>query len=152
MRDSGGPLTLESLRAAWPEIVAAAKAEKPMLASALEDTAPVACDGAAVRLQALGGNPMTVEGLTRSRASIEAIMGRIMGASVRVGLGDAPAAPRNAPAGPAPAAVVKESPTPPAPPQRVTATGARAERLKALRQKDPTLDSAMDSLDLELLD
>jgi len=41
---------------------------------------------------------------------------------------------------------------PPAPAQRVTATGAKAERLKALRKRAPMLDSAMDSLDLELLD
>jgi len=149
---AGGPPTLESLRAAWPEIVAAAKAEKPMMASALEDAAPVVCDGAAVRLRALGGNPMTVEGLTRGRASIEAIIGRIMGASVRIAVADAPAASRNTPAGSATAAAVKELPVSPAPAQRVTATGAKAERLKALRQRDPTLDSAMDSLDLELLD
>jgi hypothetical protein len=30
--------------------------------------------------------------------------------------------------------------------------GARAERAKALRGRDPALDSAMDALDLELLD
>jgi DNA polymerase-3 subunit gamma/tau len=149
---AGGSLTLESLRAAWPDIVAAAKAEKPMMASALEDAEPVVSDGTAVRLRALGGNPMTVEGLTRGRASIEAIIARIVGTSVRVAVGDAPAAPGNDPAAAAPAAAVRESPAPLAPPQRVSATGARAERLKALRKRDPTLDSAMDSLDLELLD
>ena len=37
-------------------------------------------------------------------------------------------------------------------PQRVTVSGAKAERTKALRGKDPALDSAMDALDLELLD
>jgi len=34
----------------------------------------------------------------------------------------------------------------------VTVSGAKAERTKALRGKDPALDSAMDALDLELLD
>jgi hypothetical protein len=41
--------------------------------------------------------------------------------------------------------------TPPAPP-RLTASGAKAERLKALRRRDPSLDSAIDSLDLDLLE
>lgn len=155
----GGPLTLEVLRAAWPDVVAAAKAEKPMMASALEDAEPVACDGAALRIRALGGSPMTVEGLNRARASIEAIVGRVVGAPVRVVVGEAPAGFRSDAAAPpgaatvaAPAAAVKELTNPPAPAQRVTATGAKSERLKALRKRAPTLDSAMDSLDLELLD
>ena len=155
----GGPLTLAALRAAWPDIVLAARAEKPMMASALEDAEPVACDGAALRLRALGGNPMTAEGLNRARASIEAIVGRVMGAPLRVVVGGGPAGPRSgaaAPPGavtaPAPTAAVKELTDPPAPAQRVTATGAKAERLKALRKRAPMLDSAMDSLDLELLD
>jgi len=162
-RPAGGPLTLEALRAAWPDIVAAAKADKPMLASALEDAAPESCDGAAVRLRALGGSPMTVEGLARGRASIEAIIARCLGTPVRLAVteaGPARSAALASPAGssapsapPASApAAVREPPAPPTPPQRVTATGAKAERLKALRKRDPTLDSAMDSLDLELLD
>jgi hypothetical protein len=36
--------------------------------------------------------------------------------------------------------------------QRVTVSGAKAERTKALRGKDPALDSAMDAMDLELLE
>jgi DNA polymerase III subunit gamma/tau len=177
---TNGPLTLEALRAAWPAVVAAARVEKPMMASALEDAEPVACDGAALRIRALGGNPMTVEGLNRGRAVIEGIVGRVVGASLRVVVGDIPTASRNqapapaavspatasasptsasvaaapasaAPAAP-PAAAVREPSAPQAPAQRVTATGAKAERLKALRKRAPTLDSAMDSLDLDLLD
>jgi DNA polymerase-3 subunit gamma/tau len=169
-RVAGAPLTLASLRALWPDIVAAARAEKPMLASALEDAEPAACDGAAVRLRALGGNPMTVEGLARGRVPIEAIIARFVGSPVRLALADAPAPNRNdapvpsrsdapeppgsAPRAAAPSApvAVREASSSPVPPQRVTATGAKAERLKALRKRDPTLDSAMDSLDLELLD
>ena len=159
-RASGVPPTLEALRAAWPDIVAAARNEKPMTANALADAEPVACDGAAVRLRALGGNPMTAEGLARGRAAIEAIVARVVGSAVRVTVADAPASPRaDAPpeAGPAPAAKPRDGANPrdaagASPPVRVTATGAKAERLKALRQKDPTLGSAMDSLDLDLLE
>ena len=130
-----------------------------MMASALEDAEPVACDGAVLRVRTLGGSPMTVEGLNRARAAIEAIVARVAGAPLRLVVGEAAAAPRSDAAAPAreaaaagPPAAVREPATPPAPPQRVTATGAKAERLKALRQRAPSLDSAMDSLDLDLLE
>ncbi|HTG53423.1 MAG TPA: DNA polymerase III subunit gamma/tau [Gemmatimonadaceae bacterium] len=38
------------------------------------------------------------------------------------------------------------------PPKRITAEHVKAERLASLRKKDPALDAAVDSLDLELLD
>ena len=156
----GGPLTLDALRGAWDDVVAAARAEKPMLASALADAEPVACDGTAVHIHAMGGNPMTGEGLSRGRPSIESIIGRVLGTPVRVVTGESTSVPPRAgpTAAPAPAAIagsggaaVRESPRRPAT-QRVTATGAKAERLRALRGRDPTLDSAIDSLDLELLE
>ena len=138
----GAPLTLEAVQGLWLEIVAAAKAEKPMVASALEDAQPAAVEGDVVRLRPLGGNPLTSEGLTRNRPAVEAIVGRLLGRTVTVVLAPAGVAERRA--GPAPQA-------PPAPP-RLTASGAKAERLKALRKRDPSLDSAIDSLDLDLLE
>jgi DNA polymerase-3 subunit gamma/tau len=152
----GGPVTLDSLRGAWPSVVAAARAEKPMLANALEDAEPVACDGTAVHIHARGGNPMTGEGLSRGRPSIESIIGRVLGTPVRVVTGEAPSVAPGPGADPRPAAApaspaVREAPARPSA-QRVTATGAKAERLRALRGKDATLDSAIDSLDLELLE
>ena len=169
MRDAApaGPLTLEAVRGAWGEVLAAARAEKPLLASALQDAEPVACDGTAVRIRALGAHPLTSEGLSRGRATIEVLLGRVLGSPVRVGMAEPGASPAPAAGGPAPAGgrpapapapapsgpvAVKESPARPAAGQRVTATGAKAERLNAIRGKDPTLDSAIDSLDLELLD
>ena len=37
-------------------------------------------------------------------------------------------------------------------PPRLTEEGARAERLKTLRAQDPSLNAAVDALDLELLE
>jgi hypothetical protein len=37
-------------------------------------------------------------------------------------------------------------------PRRMSDAGARAERLKTLRKKDPALDTAADELDLEIVD
>ena len=157
-----GPPTLESLRAAWPDVVVAAKAQKPMVANALEDTEPAACDGQALQLRPLGGSPMTAEGVVRNRAAIEAIVAQVTGRRLRIAVGEsgttapgrgegARGAVREASTGPSPSAPSGPG-APSAPPPRVTATGARAERVKALRQRDPTLDSAIDSLDLELLE
>ena len=144
----GAPLTLETVSALWPEVVAAARNEKPLVANALEDSEPAALDGAVIRLRPLGGNPLTSEGLTRNRPVIEAIAGRVLGTPVTVVV----AARSTGPAGAeqrGPAATSQGAPTTP---PRLTASGAKAERLKALRKRDPSLDSAIDSLDLDLLD
>ena len=157
---SAGPVTLEALRAAWPRVVAAAKAEKPILGGALADSEPVAFDGTAAQLATLGGNPMSAEGLTRNRAAVEAIIARVVGATVRVAVPGSVGARGGAGAGSGRGAVREDRAAPAAAPppagpaagQRVTSTGAAAERLKALRERDPTLGSAIDSLDLELLE
>ncbi|HVO35870.1 MAG TPA: DNA polymerase III subunit gamma/tau [Gemmatimonadales bacterium] len=144
----GAPLTLEAARALWPDVVAAARNEKPLVASALEDSEPASLDGNVIRLRPLGGNPLTSEGLTRSRTVIEAIAGRALGTPVTVVVA---AGPTTGPAG-----GERKAPAPsqgtPTPPPRLTASGAKAERLKALRKKDPSLDSAIDSLDLDLIE
>jgi DNA polymerase-3 subunit gamma/tau len=142
-----GPLTLESVRALWPQVVAMAKSEKPLVASALEDSEPAALEGEVIRLRTLGGNPLTAEGLSRNRPVIEGIAARVLGAAVTVVL----------PTGGASTAAGKRSAGTPSqgastPPSRLTASGAKAERLKALRKADPSLDSAIDSLDLDLLE
>jgi DNA polymerase-3 subunit gamma/tau len=140
----GGPATLDSVKALWPDIVAAAKNEKPMVASVLEDAEPAALEGDVVRLKPLGGNPLTTEGLVRNRAAVEAIVARLLGRPLKMVLVEGAGGRRGAlPDAPAPAQTA---------PSRVTASGAKAERLKALRKRDPSLDSAIDSLDLDLLE
>lgn len=47
---------------------------------------------------------------------------------------------------------VATSGTADAAPKRITAESVKAERLATIRKKDPALDAAVDSLDLELLD
>ncbi len=143
----GAPLTLESVRALWPDLVATARNEKPMVASALEDAEPVELEGDVIRLRPLGGNPLTSEGLTRNRPVVEGIAARILGKPVTVVVAAATASPRAEKRSSA-----SPPQSPPAPPPRLTASGAKAERLKALRKKDPSLDSAIDSLDLDLLE
>jgi hypothetical protein len=135
------------VRALWPDLVATARNEKPMVASALEDAEPVELEGDVIRLRPLGGNPLTSEGLTRNRPVVEGIAARILGKPVTVVVAAATASPRAEKRSSA-----SPPPSPPPPPPRLTASGAKAERLKALRKRDPSLDSAIDSLDLDLLE
>ena len=174
--------TLDALRTAWADVILAAKAQKPMVGNALEDTEPAGYEDGALMLRTQGRNPMSAEGIARNRAVVESIVEQVTGTRVRVvvsegasapsggstpAAGSAPAAgatpatgtapPASGPAavresGPGRPAVSAESRPPTATSQRVTATGAKAERVKALRQRDPTLDSAIDGLDLELLE
>ena len=135
-----GTPTLGAVQAAWADIVAAAKAGKPMVGNALEDAQPVAYEGGVIRLHCLGGNPLTREGLSRNREAVEATVSRVLDTPVKVVLGEPDGAARSGPPAPLP------------PSQRLSATGAKAERLQALRKRDPSLDSAIDSLDLDLLE
>jgi DNA polymerase-3 subunit gamma/tau len=139
-----GALTLETVRRLWPDVIAAARAErKMMVAEALTDVDVGSLEGNLIVLAPKGGNPLTAESLNRSRGLIEVLASRVLGTAVVV-----------AEAGRHAAEGAREAP-PPAPSpkaQRVTVSGAKAERAKAFRGKDPALDSAMDALDLELLE
>jgi hypothetical protein len=107
--------------------------------------------------------------IERYRAAIEAAAGKVMGGVVKVRMtseerrpetGDriparaAPPSgpPENAPLPDAPPVSGLRSPVSEKKPERLSVSGARAERAKSLRGKDPALDSAIDALDLELLD
>ncbi len=178
---SGGAVTLEAVQAAWPDIVAAVRAEnKRILAENLQDTEPASMADGVVLLRHLGTNPLTPDSVTRNRAVVEATAARVLGAAVRIeldsGSSGAPAQPglksqapasKAAPAAAEPEMLLDEADLPPidlppadrpapspqpAPTRRLSSQGARAERTKALRGKDPALDSAMDAMDLELLD
>ncbi len=78
---------------------------------------------------------MTAEGLTRNRPRLEELLGRLLGTPLRLGTGGQAAGT-----------------PPPQAGERVSAASARAERTRALREKHPALDQAIDALDLELLE
>ncbi len=159
MRDAGsvptqdpGPktrdrLSVESVRAAWPRVIEALRADRKMIvASALETIEVAAVEGDVIVLQPTSGGHLAEESLARNRAAVEAAARRVLGDGVRVGT------------------VGEELPGPPPPPppppatpraeaaKRITVSGAKAERARALRGRDPALDGAMDALDLELLE
>jgi DNA polymerase-3 subunit gamma/tau len=130
-----GPLTLDHLRSAWSQIVADARAKAPMLGSLLAEAEVTAVEGTTVTLRpARAGH---AEGLDRQRDLLGPVIGGHVTESVRVKVAAAAAADPTAA---------------PGRPVRLTEEGANAERLKLLRGKDPTLNAAVDALDLELLE
>ena len=121
-----GPLTLDHLRAVWPQIVADARTKTPLLGSLLAEAQVAAVEGTAVTLRP--GNAGHAEGLERQRELIAQLIGRFVTEPPRVTVA---AGER---------------------PLRLTAERANAERLNALRAKDAGLNAAVDALDLELLE
>jgi DNA polymerase-3 subunit gamma/tau len=131
-----GPLTLDHLRSVWGSIVADARARAPMLGSLLAEATPAGVEGRVLMVRP--ANAAHAEGLERQRDLIAQLVGRYVTETPRVQLA------AGAPAPPGGAAPVR--------PARLTEESANAERLKALRAKDPTLSAAVDALDLELLE
>jgi len=130
-----GPLTLDQLRSVWPRVVADARAKAPMLGSLLAEADVTAVEGTVVMLRpARAGH---AEGLERQTDLLGQVIARYVTESVRVKVVAAAAG--------APGAAADR-------PVRLTEEGANAERLKRLRGKDPTLNAAVDALDLELLE
>jgi DNA polymerase-3 subunit gamma/tau len=127
--------------ASWPAVAQVLRdANKRIVAESVADTEMLALEAGVARLRPRGGSPLTPDAIERHRAAIEAAASRVFGMPVRVALeGESAAAEDAAAAGPLKA-------------QRVTVSSAKAERTRALRGKDPALDSAMDAMDLELLD
>jgi len=128
-----GPLSLDRLRSLWPRIVEDARRERPMLGALLPAVEPTAIDGATVAVRA--PDPVHADGLERQRDSLALLIGRYVTEPVRIKLEGAGSGERSAPR-----------------PGRLTEQGVRAERLEALRARDPGLDAAVDALDLELLE
>jgi len=130
-----GPLTVERLRSLWSRIVDDARAKTPMLGALLQVTEVVGVDAGTVTIRLLDTNPVHAEGLERQREVLAQLVARYVTESVRIKLQGAGSRERATPR-----------------PGRLTEEGARAERLKTLRAQDPSLNAAVDALDLELLE
>jgi DNA polymerase-3 subunit gamma/tau len=133
-----GPASLDRLRALWPRIVADVRAENPMIASLVAEAVVSAVAGGVVTLSLTDAHH--AEGVDRKRDALAQVMGRYVTEPLRVRV--AVGGERAAGSGGTAAARG----------ERLTEQSANAERLKSLRQKDPTLNAAADALDLELLE
>ena len=130
-----GPLELDRLRALWPRIIEDARARSPLLGALLAVTEVAVVQGATVGIRLLDTNAVHAEGIERQRDALAQLVGRYVTEPVRITLEGAGSGER-----------------PPQRAARMTEEGARQERLRALRAKDPSLSAAVDALDLELLE
>ena len=133
-----GPLTVDRLRTLWPRIVDDARTKSPMLGALLQVSEVAGVDAGVVTIRLLDTNAVHAEGLERQREALSQLVARYLTGPVRIKLEGAEGGASRERAG--------------ARPTRLTEEGARAERLKTLRAQDPTLNAAVEALDLELLE
>src|SRR6266480_3089820 len=130
-----GPLTLDRLRSLWPRIIEDARAKSPLLGALLQATEIAEVEGTTLAIRLLDTNPVHLEGLERQRDAVAQVVGRYTAEPIRIKLEGAARGER-----------------PQARPARMTEEGVRADRLTALRARDPSLNTAIEALDLELLE
>jgi DNA polymerase-3 subunit gamma/tau len=125
--------TRDALTAAWPDIVALARAESPLLGTALGATLPDAVAAPRLGRRFTDDDPGLALTLERQKERLAALLAKLVGEPVDLALpgGDAAATQ---------------------PPKRLSAEGLRADRLKGLRVRDPALDAAAEALDLEIVE
>ncbi len=130
-----GPLTVDRLRSLWPRIIEDARAKSPLLGALLQATEIAEVEGTTLAIRLLDTNPVHLEGLERQRDAVAQVVGRYTAEPIRIKLEGAARGER-----------------PQARPARMTEEGVRADRLTALRARDPSLNTAIEALDLELLE
>ncbi len=139
--EDGPPVAFElsALQAIWADIAAAARAESGFLGEAVAAAQPVEVAPPVLTVAIPGDNPVVADHLNKQRKVVEDLVGaRVRGQvrlEVRTGSGgaapEAGSRPRN---------------------RRMSDADSRAERLRALRSRDPALDAVADELDLEIVD
>jgi DNA polymerase-3 subunit gamma/tau len=129
-------LELTKVTGKWDDLVERMRENgKPMVATALAHASPAAVTADGVVLIALDEpNDIYAHAVSTSRAEIAAALRTWFAGVDRVELRR------------------DESAAPQAPPKRLTDEMVRAERIAALRKRDPVLNAAIDALDLDVAD
>jgi len=126
-----GPAAFAQL---WPAIIAELRGRSRFLGEALAATTPSEVENGVLGVVLAESNPLFAERLQAQAAVVEEVIGRFTGQVVRLRVretqGDLAAPPHRA----------------------LTEAGVKADRLRGFRAKDPSLDTAADALDLEIVD
>jgi DNA polymerase-3 subunit gamma/tau len=126
--------SVSGLQAIWPEVVEAGRAESRFLAEALAGCTVVSATPPNVVVRLAPDQAHLLAPIEKGRRSVEAFL------QVRFGV---------------PVTLTVETDAPPGGgerPRRMSEASLRTERLKGLRGTDPALDTAVDELDLEIVD
>jgi DNA polymerase-3 subunit gamma/tau len=129
------PLDLNKLTGRWDALVDRMRiGGKPMLATALEHSSPIAVTvSGLVTIELDEANDIYAHSIGSARAEIVAALREWFAGVERVELR-------------------RDEQAPSAPPKRLTEEMVRAERIAALKKRDPVLSAAIDALDLEVAD
>ncbi len=130
------PAALEAVRTAWPELVAEVRGRSRFLGEALAATTPTSLELPWLTVELAESNPLFAERLQAQSRAVEEVLERALGHPARIRVVEA-AAPGDAVA---------------PPPRKLTDAALKADRLRSFRSKDPSLDTAADALDLEIVD
>lgn len=130
------PPTLDAIRIAWPAIVAEVRGRSRFLGEALSHTAPGALELPWLTVELAEPNPLFAERLQAQARTVEEVLTRAVGQPARLRVTEA--APGDG--------------GPPPTPRKLTDASLKSDRLRGFRSKDPTLDTAADALDLEIVD
>ncbi|MGH7514557.1 MAG: DNA polymerase III subunit gamma/tau [Gemmatimonadales bacterium] len=126
----------EAVRSTWPELVAEVRAQSRFLGEALAATTPSSLELPWLTVELAEANPLFAERLQAQARAVEEVLERALGQPARL---------RVVEAAPPPAAST-------AAPRQLTEATLKADRLRGFRSKDPSLDTAADALDLEIVD
>jgi DNA polymerase-3 subunit gamma/tau len=128
------PPSLESVRAGWPEVVAAVRVHSRFLGEALAASEPATLELPWLTVVLAEPNQLFADRLHQEAGKVEEVLSRSLGQAVRL----------RVTAGPGSGS--------PSKPGRMSDSSLKAERLREFRSKDPALDTAADALDLEIVD
>jgi hypothetical protein len=129
------PLDLSKLTGRWDALVERLRVGgKPMLATSLEHSSPVSVtSNGVVTIELDESNDIYAHAIGSARTEIAVVLREWFAGVDRVELR-------------------RNEQTPTAPPKRLTEEMVRAERIAALKKRDPVLSAAIDALDLEVAD
>ena len=134
LRGPAAPPSLESLRAGWPEVVAAVRVQSRFLGEALAASEPTTLELPWLTVVMAEPNQLFADRLHQEVGKVEEVLSRSLGQSVRLRV------------------TASSGPASPSKPRRMSDSSLKAERLREFRSKDPALDTAADALDLEIVD
>ena len=126
--------SLEAIRAGWPAIVVAARVQSRFLGELVASVEPTGLTMPWLSVAMREPNQLFAERLEQEAPKVEEILSRSLGQPVRLRVG-----------------VGVQEAVPPAK-RRISDASIKADRLREFRSKDPTLDTAADALDLEIVD
>src|SRR4051812_7202183 len=126
--------SIEAIRAGWPAIVVAARVQSRFLGELLASVDPAELALPWLSVVMKEPNQLFAERLEQEASKVEEILTRTLGQPVRLRVTMA------VPEGGPPAK------------RRISDASIKADRLREFRSKDPTLDTAADALDLEIVD